>query len=66
MAELALALLTHWLMPESNHHLVFTEPLSWKAGNPLILLCPPACVSHRGIFILALGSISSPFTSPAS
>lgn len=35
-AELAPALLTHQLVPESNHRLVFNEHLSWKAGNPLV------------------------------
>lgn len=66
VAELALALLTHWLMPESNHHLVFTEHLSWKAGNPLSSCFVPQPVPYWGIFILALGSISSPLISPAS
>lgn len=46
VAELALALLTHWLMPESNHHLVFTEHLSWKAGNPLLSCFVPQPVSY--------------------
>lgn len=41
MAELALALLTHWLVSESNHCLVFTEHLSWKAGNPLLSCFAP-------------------------
>lgn len=63
VAELALALLTHRPVPESNQHLVFTEHLPWEAGNPLPSL---ACVSHCGVFTLALGFISSPFTSAAS
>lgn len=66
-AELAPALLTHRLVPESNHHLVFTEHLSWKAGNPPhVLLCPLAGVACQGIFLLALGFVSFPFSSPTS
>lgn len=40
-AELARALLTHQLVPESNHRLVFNEHLSWKAGNPLVSCFAP-------------------------
>lgn len=65
MAELALALLTHWLVPESNHRPVFTEHLSWKAGNPLLFCFTPWPV-FLAVFLLAVGFISSPFTSPAS
>lgn len=51
VAELALALLTHWLVPEPNHHLVFTENLSWKAGNPL-----PSCFVPWPVFLTVVFS----------
>lgn len=51
MAELALALLTHQFMPESNHHLVFTEHLSWKAENPL-----PSCFIPWPVFLAVVFS----------
>lgn len=51
VAELALALLTHCLVPESNHHLVFTEHLSWKAGNPL-----PSCLVPWLVFLAVVFS----------
>jgi len=49
-AELAPALLTHRLVPESNHGLVFNEHLSWKAGNPLVSCFAPWLVLLAGVF----------------
>lgn len=46
VAKLAWALLTHWLMPESNHHFVFTGHFSWKAGHPL-----PSCYVPWPVFL---------------
>lgn len=39
--ELAPALLTHQLMFESNHHPLFYEHVSWKAGNASCPALPP-------------------------
>lgn len=49
-AELSPVLLTHRLVPESKHRLVFNEHFSWKARNPLVSCFAPWLVFLARVF----------------